>query len=153
MHKVFKTAAIILAVSSLLAAQTATTQTVAEIVAARVARLTKLLTLTSAQAATATSLFTISVAADQTAATNLAAAQTALTTAIEANSGISAAANAIGAVATQQALADATADAGLYAVLNSAQQTIYKELLAAGLEDCGPGGIGPGSTGGPGGHH
>jgi hypothetical protein len=150
MSKLFKATAFILASGSILSAQMTapTPPTVAEIVAARVARLTKLLTLSSTQAATATNLFLVSVAADQTAATNLAAARTALTTAVETNSGIPAAANAIGALITQRAIADATADAGLYAILNMAQQTIYKELLAGGLDN-----IGPGRMGGGGPHH
>jgi hypothetical protein len=92
------------------------------------------------------------VTAEQTIQTNLETAQTALTAAIEANSAtaITTAATTIGTLTMQHALADATAEAGFYAILTTAQQTIYKELLAAGLEGGGPGGPG-GGPGGPGG--
>jgi hypothetical protein len=132
---------------------------VAEIVAAQVARLTKILTLTTAQATEATSYFTTSVTVDQTVATNLATAQAALTTAVESDGAtaiITTAANTIGTLTSQQVLADATAQASFYAILNSAQQTIYKELLAAGLQGVGgwgPAGPAPGAGGPAGGHH
>jgi hypothetical protein len=153
MNKLIRASVLIAAAATLLPAQTtATAPTVAEIVAARVARLTKLLTLTTAQATQATSLFTTEVTAEQTIDTNLATARTALTTAIEANSatGITAAATTIGNLTMQRAVADGTAEAAFYAILTTAQQTIYQELLAAGLQDCGPGSDG---RGGPGGGH
>ncbi|HWE52771.1 MAG TPA: hypothetical protein VG273_23460 [Bryobacteraceae bacterium] len=123
--------------SSQLFGQTTTnTPTIAEIVAARVARLTKLLTLTTAQAATATSLFTIEETAVEPLKTSLVTAQTALTTAIEANSatGVTAAIATITSLEGQILQAEATASAGFYAVLTTAQQTIDQELLAGGLD-------------------
>ena len=150
MQKSFRAAALIVAAASVLSAQFSTggtAPTIADIVAARVARLTKLLTLTTAQAASATSLFTTEETALSTIRTSLAAARTALTTAVEANSGISAAATAIGNLVTQQELAEGTAEGMFYAELTTDQQTKYKELLAAGLDNGG----GPGGHGGPGG--
>jgi hypothetical protein len=154
MQKLFAVAALIPAAASILSAQSSTTSapTVAEIVAARVARLTKLLTLSTSQAATATSLFTVEVTAEQTIRTNLDAAHTALTTAIEANNsaGISTAAAMIGNLSAQEVLADATAQAGFYAILTSAQQAIYQAFVSGGPG--GPGGFG-GTGPGPGGPH
>ncbi|MES1256880.1 MAG: hypothetical protein ABUS51_00560 [Acidobacteriota bacterium] len=121
--------------------------TIAEIVAARVARLTKLLTLTTAQATQATSLFTTEETALEMLETSEETARTALTTAVESNNGVSAAVTQLGAVATQELLAKATANAEFYAMLTPAQQAIEKELLAAGLDAPGPGprpGRGPG---------
>jgi hypothetical protein len=74
-------------------------------------------------------------------------AQTALQTAITSNSGIAAAAAAIGSLTTQQVTADATADAAFYEILTSTQQAKYTTLQPLGL---GVGG-GPGGHGGPGG--
>lgn len=155
MHKLLRTAALIAVASSFLPAQTTTTTapTIAEIVAARVAHLTKLLTLTTAQASQATSYFTTEVTALTTLNSTLATAKTALTTAVEADStpGITAAATTIGTVTMQEAQAEGTAQAQFYAILTTAQQTIYQEVLASGLDadasDC-VGGIGPGGGGG-----
>ena len=137
---------------------TTTTPTIADIVAARVARLTKLLTLTTAQAATATALFTTEETAVEPLQTSLTTAQTALTTAIEANSatGIASTIATITSLEGQILQAEATASAGFYAILTTAQQTIDQELLAGGLDAyCDPvlgaGGGGPG-PGGHGGH-
>jgi Spy/CpxP family protein refolding chaperone len=161
MQKFLRAAALIavsfslLPAHSYLAAQTTTTTpTVADTVTAQVARLTKLLTLTTAQANQATSLFTTEVTALNTISASVTTAQTALTTAVEANStsGITAAANSLGTLAAQRAQAEGTAQAAFYAILTTAQQTVYKELLAAGL-DCAGGSGGPGGPGGPGGGH
>ena len=117
------------------ASTTTTTPTVADIVTAEVARLTKLLTLTSTQMTEATGFFTTGETAAQTARASLATAQTALETAIEGNNATTIATDvaAIGALDTQIIQAEATADAALCGVLTTAQQTIYKELLAGGL--------------------
>ena len=153
MHKLFRAATLcfaLCAATSLLSAQTTTSApTVADQVTALVARLTKLLSLTPAQAVSATSIFTTELTATTTIGTNLATAQTALTTAAEANSatGITAAATTIGTLNMQQAQAHGTADAAFYVILTTAQQTIYQELLAAGLNCTGGGG----PAGGPGG--
>ena len=123
-------------------------------VANQVAHLTKLLTLTTAQAAQATSLFTTEETTISTLRTSLQTAQTALKTAVEANSasGITAAATQIGTLDTQVVEARATADAAFYAMLTTAQQTIYNELPQGGPGFGPPGG--PGRTGrGPGGPH
>jgi hypothetical protein len=120
----------------------AATPTPANSVTDTVNRLTKLLTLTTAQAATATSLFTTETTTVQTAQASLATAQTALNTAIEADSGVSAAITTITGLDTTILLAEATADAGLYAVLTSAQQTIYATLLTSGLDGFGNFGTG-----------
>jgi len=116
---------------------------IADMVANQVAHLTKLLTLTTAQAAQATAIFTTEETTISGLGTSQQTAQAALKTAVQTNSasGISAAAEQIGALDMQTVTARATADAALYAMLSSAQQTIYNEL---------PGG-GPGGPGGPGG--
>jgi Spy/CpxP family protein refolding chaperone len=119
-------------------------------VANQVAHLTNLLTLTTAQAAQATSIFTAEYTALAPLMTSLQTAQTALQTAVQANSasGIAAAATEIGALDTQTVEAQGTANAAFYAILTSAQQTIYNELPPGG----GPGGGPPGGPGGgPGG--
>ena len=156
--KSFRATALFLIASTLISGHafcqtsTMTAPTVAGTVSSLVARLTKLLTLNTAQATQATSLFTTEITAIQTAETNIATARTALATAAEANSatGIAAAAATIGTQVTAEELARGTGEAAFYAILTSAQQAIYKELLAAGL-DCGAGlGI---AGGGPGGRH
>lgn len=128
--------------SSFALADSSTPPTIADIVANRVTRLTKLLTLTTAQATSATALFTTEETALATIRTNLATAQTALTTAVEANSttGIATAANQIGTLTASEELAEATAEAGFYVLLTTDQQTKYKELLSAGLDQPGDGG-------------
>ena len=120
-------------------------------VANQVAHLTKLLTLTTAQAAQATSLFTTeetTISGLRTSPTDRAGRSE---TAVQANSasGIAAAAAEIGALDTQVVTARATADAAFYAMLTSAQQTIYNELPGGG-PGFGPPGGGPGGPGGRG---
>ncbi len=126
---------------------------IADMVANQVAHLTKLLTLTTAQVAQATSIFTTEETAISALQTSQQTAQAALKTAVQANSasGIAAAAAQIGALDTQMVTARATADAQFYAMLSSAQQTVYNELPGGGGPGFGPPGGGPGGPGGPGG--
>jgi len=58
------------------------------------------------------------------------AARTALKTAVEANdtAGIPAQASQIGSLTTQEVQAEATANAGFYAILTPDQQTKYNQL-------------------------
>lgn len=137
-----------LAMGSQAQTTTSTQPTIAQIVADRVARLTKLLTLTTAQQATATTLFTTEETAEVAIKTSMTAAQTALHTAILKNdtAGIATAAAQIGTLTQQDAVADATAEAGFYVILTTDQQTKYATLNDAGFD--GHGGGGPG--GGPG---
>jgi Spy/CpxP family protein refolding chaperone len=118
---------------------------IADMVANQVAHLTTLLTLTTAQAAQATSIFTTEETTISSLRTSQQTAQAALKSAVQANSpsGIAAAAAQIGALDTQTVTARATADAAFYAILTSAQQTVYNELPQ--------GGPGFGPPGGPGG--
>jgi Spy/CpxP family protein refolding chaperone len=125
--------------ASIVSAQTSTAPTTAEIVAARVARLTKLLTLSTAQDTQATAIFTTEVNALAPIKTSLATARTAIVTAVEANNaaGITAAANSIGTLTTQQEQVEGTAEAAFYVILTADQKTKYQELLAAGLDSVG----------------
>jgi Spy/CpxP family protein refolding chaperone len=151
MTKWFRTIALTAISAAILPAQTG--PSITDMVANRVAHLTKLLTLTTAQAAQATSLFTTEESTISTLRTSLQTAQTALKTAVEANSasGITAAATQIGSLDTQIVEARATADAAFYAMLTTAQQTIYNELPEGGPGFGPPGG--PGGGRGPGGPH
>ncbi len=121
-----------------------TPPTPAQMVARHVERLTAALTLTPPQQAQATTIFTT----EQTIMTGLHAsfdtAHAALKTAVEANStaGINSNANQLGNLTTQQVIAQATAQAALYAILTADQKT---KFAAAGP------GFGPGGPGGPGG--
>lgn len=105
----------------------------AQQVARSVARLTIRLTLTTAQQAQATTIFTAELAAEAALVAPRQAAQTALQAAIQVNSvsGIQAQAAALGAIQTQQIVADATADASFYAILTPAQQTTYNNYKLA----------------------
>jgi Spy/CpxP family protein refolding chaperone len=95
--------------------------------------LTIRLTLTTAQQAQATTIFTTELAAEAALVAPKQAAKTALQAAITANSvsGIQAQAGALGALETQQIVADATADASFYAILTPAQQTTYNNYRLA----------------------
>jgi hypothetical protein len=126
----------------------ASAPSITTIVARQVARLTALLDLTTAEQTEATTFFTKEQTALATIQTTIETAQTALQTAIEANSasGIATAAGQIGAATTQQFAAEATADAAFYAILTTAQQTKYKQVLLGGLLDV------PAPDGGHGGH-
>jgi len=98
-----------------------------------VARLTIRLTLTPAQQAQATTIYTTELAADAALVVPKQTAQAALQTAIQTNNvaGIQAQANALGNLATQKIVADATADASFYAILTAAQQATYNAYKLA----------------------
>lgn len=133
---------------------TPTPPTPEEIAANQVARLTKLLDLTTAQQALATPIFTAEQTALAALKTSMDTAQTALQTAVEANdlAGINAVAVQIGALTTQQILAQAKAGAAFYTILTPDQQSKYDELKLALVNGLGGGGgRGPGGPGGPGG--
>ena len=128
--------------------------TIAEIVANQVAYFTTLLDLTSDQQTQAATIFTTEQTALQALQTSMQTAQTALQTAITANSGLSAAATAIGSLTAQQVLAQATGGAAFYAILTSVQQTKYTQLNNPPQGGPGQGsgqGPGPGGPGGQGG--
>jgi len=117
-----------------------TPPTVAQTVASRVARLTVLLTLTTAQQTQATTIFTTEQTALAALETPEQTAQTALEAAIKANNttGIATQAAALGDIEKQEISAHASADAAFYAMLTTAQQTIYDNMRLGGLD--GPGG-------------
>jgi Spy/CpxP family protein refolding chaperone len=106
----------------------------ATVVANRVAYLKALLTLTDAQVTAATKLFTDEVTAETAARASLTTARTALTAAIKANStsSIASLSAQIGTIEGQLTLADATADAGFYALLTADQKTKYDALASRG---------------------
>jgi len=109
----------------------------------RVNRLASELSLTDAQKASALTIFTNAITAAQAAQTNVQTARTALTAAVKANNtaGIDQASATLGTLSGQLTAINAKADAAFYAILTSAQQTLY---------DATPHG-GPGGPGGPGG--
>lgn len=156
MTNLFRGVALTAIAAAFLAAQTTTPPSppsIATIVANEVAHLTKLLTLTSDQAAEATTIFTTEQTALAGLRTSLQTAQASLKTAVQGNSptGITAAATQIGGLDMQMIEARATADAAFYAILTSAQQTIYNELPQGGPGNGPPGGPGRGpGPGGPG---
>jgi Spy/CpxP family protein refolding chaperone len=108
-----------------------TSPSVAGIVSQRVARLTILLNLTAAEAAQATAFFTTEVTAVEAAQAARQAARQSLLPAIEANNTatIAATVNQIGVDDGQIISARATAEASVYAMLTSSQQTVYAALL------------------------
>jgi hypothetical protein len=105
---------------------------VAQVVAQEVARLTILLSLDSSQAESARSYFMTEEVALATINASMATAMTQISTAVETNNstGLSNAASQVGALAAQEAMARGIAEAELYVILNSEQQTRYKVLLA-----------------------
>jgi Spy/CpxP family protein refolding chaperone len=109
-----------------------------------------LLTLTTAQQAQATTIYTTEQTALSGLNTSRQTAQTALQTAIKANdlTGIMTQATQIGSLTTQQVEDQAKAEAALYAILTTDQQTKYNQLHSVGLG--GRGGPGRGGFGGPG---
>jgi len=155
-NRILKGVALAALMASLVFAQTTTTQpsppTIAEIVANMVAHFTTLLDLTADQQTQATTIFTTQQTGLQPLQTSMQTAQTALQTAITSNSGLSAAAAAIGTLTAQQTLTQATGSAAFYAILTTSQQTKFMELNAGGQGNPGQGGPGPGGPGGgPGG--
>jgi hypothetical protein len=96
-----------------------------------VARLTRRLVLTVAQQATATTLFTAEYTTLATLPASVVTAKAALLAAILVNDpvAIAAAANQLGSLHAQALIAEATASAGLYAILTSTQQAAYAALL------------------------
>jgi hypothetical protein len=127
---------------------TPTPPTIAQQVAQRVAQLTTLLDLTSGQQTIATGIFTTELTSLAALNTSQQAAETALQTAITSDdaTGITAAANTIGGLATQQAQVEGTGEAAFYEILTTTQQAKYT-VLGAGN---GPGA--PGGQNGPPGH-
>lgn len=109
---------------------TRTPPTPAQMVANRVTRLTKVLTLTPAQQAQANTIFTTEATALTGLRTSMQTARTALETAVEANdsNAITAQANAIGSLTTQEVQATAASNAAFYAILTADQKTAYKEV-------------------------
>jgi len=146
-------AAATLAAALAFGATAPTPPTPAQIAANQVAHLTRLLSLESGQQATATTLFTTAATTIAGLHTSLQTAQTSLKTAIENDdaTALQTLTSQIGTLVGEEALARATAEAGLYAVLSSSQKATYDELLTAPGHG-GPGGpAGPGGFGGPGG--
>lgn len=132
---------------ALWAQSTTTTQpTIADLVAQRVAHLTTLLDLTASQQASATMIFTTEQTALAALDTSEQTARTAIKTAITSDNiaGITAAADTIGSLATQQAQAEGTGEAAFYLLLTSTQQAKYDVLGDNG---------GPGAPGGQDGPH
>jgi Spy/CpxP family protein refolding chaperone len=129
-----------------------TPPTPAQIVANQVTHLTSLLSLTTSQQSQATTIFTAAQTTISTVRTDLQAAHTALTTAVEANdsAGIATQTTLIGTLTSQQALAQATADAAFYQILTGTQQTQFAAFLSEGPHG-GPGGRGEFRGPGPGG--
>ena len=117
-------------------------------IADQVTRLTTLLDLTSSQAAQMTTILTNEQSATSTLQTTVGTDQTALRSAIESNSPgtIDQLATAIGTLNGQILSIRAKAQAAMYAILTTAQQT---KLAAVG--GIGALGGGPGGPGGPGG--
>lgn len=111
-------------------------------VANQVARLTKLLTLTTAQAAQATTIFTASITAVTPLQTTLETDRTALKAAVQSNATatIDSLSTTIGTLTGQILDIRSKADAAFYAILTSAQQTIFNAS-------------GDGGSGGHGGPH
>jgi hypothetical protein len=96
-----------------------------------VARLTPRLVLTTAQQATATTLFTAEFTTLATLPAGVTTVKAALLAAIKVNDpvAITAAADQLGSLHAQAVIAEATASAGLYAILTSTQQAAYAALL------------------------
>lgn len=119
-------------------------------IADQVKRLTTLLDLTTAQANQITSILTSANATTTTARTTIQTDQTALTTAIKSNATatITQLSTAIGVLNGQILAAQAGAEASIYVLLTSAQQTKLDTIGGINALGGGPGG-GPG---GPGGH-
>ena len=141
MERRFFTAFVFLIVSApfMFGQQNRTPPTPAQIVANRVARLTMLLTLTTTQQTQATNIFTTQQTALSGLEASMKTARATLLTAVEANDAgtISAQANQIGSLTTQEVAARATADAAFYAILTADQKTKFKQLPGGG-----PGGQG-----------
>jgi hypothetical protein len=99
----------------------------ATVVADQVARLTRLLTLTTAQAAQATTIFTNALAAVTPLETSLDADYTSIEAAVKNNAAatIDSVSASIGTLTGQIVDIQNKADAAFYAILTSAQQTIF----------------------------
>lgn len=125
---------------------THTPPTPAQIVANQVARLTALLSLNSTQQGEATTIFTTEQSVLSPLGASMKTARTALKTAIQANdSGAIAQQSAeIGSLSGQEIQAEATANAGIYAMLTPEQQTKYGQFgaLAGGRGGFAGGGFG-----------
>jgi Spy/CpxP family protein refolding chaperone len=151
MNRVLKTAAAGVLFSGLILAQgrpgprDATPPDPTTMIANQVTRLTTLLDLTTAQATSITGILTAAESSVSTLHTTLSADQTNLNTAITSNNTatIDALAAAIGAIQGQILDAHAKAEAQIYVLLTSTQQTKLSTLGGLGLL---------GGPGGPGGH-
>jgi len=118
----------------------------------QVARLTQLLTLNTTQAAQATTIFTSALTSASTLQTTLKNDRTTLETAITTNatSIIDQVSQNIGVLDGQITAIQAKADAAFYAILNSDQQTKFKDAGLGGRGGLGgPGGFGGRGPGGP----
>ena len=106
----------------------------AHIVQHRVAYLTTVLTLTSAQQTQVTTILTNATANQSTIHTSMKTAHSNLQTAIRANdaAAMEQAANSIGILTGQEALAHAKTEAAIYQVLTPEQQTKMAQLDAEG---------------------
>jgi Spy/CpxP family protein refolding chaperone len=118
-------------------AASATSQTVAN----RVAGLTQLLNLNASQQESASTIFSTEQTALATPRISMQSARVALQAAIKSNdtAKISTLATQIGALTSQEVLAQATASAAFYAILTALQQSKY--------DTHGPLGVAPGGTG------
>jgi Spy/CpxP family protein refolding chaperone len=126
---------------ALLCGQTPTQPSAAQMAEFRVSHLATVLSLTAAQQTQAKTIFSSEASSSASLRSSMEAARKALEAAVEANDASSIATQSaqIGNLTTQQTQARATADAAFYAILNSDQQSKYKEMLTHG-----PGGRGPG---------
>jgi Spy/CpxP family protein refolding chaperone len=115
----------------------------ATVVADHVARLTRLLTLTTAQAAQATTIFTNALAAVTPLETSLDADYTSIEAAVksDATATIDSLSASVGTLTGQIVDIQNKADAAFYAILTSAQQTIFNSRSGlGGRGDSGRGG-------------
>lgn len=131
-----------LAVGSILSAQTAPTP--AQIAQNTVQQYAIVLALTSAQQEQALTFYTADATTEATLRTQVTTAQEALVAAVKADNAtlIAEAASTLGSLEAQKLLAQATANAQLYAILTTEQQTKFAALLARGPETGGGGPVG-----------
>ena len=123
----------------------------ATMIAHRVERLTSMLGLSSSQAAQATTIFTNAQTAITPIQTNVRTYRTSLQKAVIANdvTSIETLSGQIGTAEGQMLATESKANASFYAILTADQQT--KAASMPGILGGGPGGMGMGPMGGPGG--
>lgn len=129
-----------------------TPPTPAQMAAHQVSFLTQMLSLSSEQQKQVTTILTTAAIGEATLHSSMAAAHNALQAAIKVNdtAAISTAATKIGELTGQQIQAKATADAAIYAILTTDQQTKFTALTSHGPGGFGHGGPMGGPMGGPG---